>query len=125
MLLTYNEFTTHVMNNRKINNQEISMIAEGRIWTGKQSLDKKLADQIGGIIDTIDYASITSKLDNYTIDSYPKPVNYFNKFFNLFNVQYNVELFDKKNLKNLIQLSIFYKENGNKPAYLLPFIDIP
>ncbi len=125
MLLTYNEFTSHLMNNRSISNQEIPLLAEGRVWTGIQSLNNRLSDQIGGLIDTIDYAVITNKLDNFTIDSYPKPASIISKFFNLFNVQYNIELYDKKNLKNLIQLSTFYKENGYKPAYLMPFIDIP
>lgn len=125
MLLTYNEFTSHVMNNRKISNQDISMIAEGRIWTGIQSIDKKLSDQIGGINDAIEYAAITNKLENYTIESYPKPAGFFNKFFSLFNIRYNIEIYDNKSLRNFIQLSTFYKENGNKPAYLLPFIDIP
>ena len=125
MLLTYNEFTKLVMKNRKINDQEITKIAEGRVWTGAQSLENRLSDQIGGIIDTIEYAAITNKLDTYSIISYPLPEDIFSKLSKISNIKYNIELVNNKYLKNIIQLSSFYKENGNTPAYLLPFFDIP
>lgn len=125
MLLTYNEFTDLVMKNRKINNNDISKIAEGRVWTGMQSLDKKLTDQTGGIIDTIEYAAITNKLDSYLVVSYPKPEDFFSRISKMSNIKYNIELLNNKYLKNIIQLSLFCKDNNNKPAYLFPFFDIP
>ncbi len=125
MLLIYNEFIDHVMENRKIDNQEISKLAEGRIWTGKQAIEKNLSDQIGGIMDTINYTAITNKLDTYSIVSYPKAEDFLSKLSKMSNIQSKLEFNNNIYLKKIIDLHSFYKKNGNNPAFLMPFYEIP
>ena len=40
----YSEFTGHVIKERKISENDITKIAEGRVWTGEQALKNKLVD---------------------------------------------------------------------------------
>jgi protease-4 len=46
---TYDEFVTVVANGRDLPKEEVHKIAMGRVWTGKQALDRGLIDQIGGL----------------------------------------------------------------------------
>lgn len=50
---TYNEFVGHVAEHRGMSVEEVQEVAQGRIWTGAQALDRKLVDQLGGFHDAI------------------------------------------------------------------------
>jgi protease-4 len=46
---TYHLFLQHVADARKMTVGEVDPIAAGRVWTGRQALDRKLVDEMGGM----------------------------------------------------------------------------
>lgn len=127
MKLTYDEFISHVLKGRNIPLEKISEIAEGRIWTGKDALKHNLIDEIGGLNEVIEYAVMTNEIKNYSIVSYPKPLNFWEELLNSENsLFYSKDILDKltgnlyKKIQNIINL---YKENNSNFYYLLPFFE--
>ncbi len=45
----YDLFLTRVAEGRKMSTEEVHAVAQGRVWTGQQALDRKLVDEIGGL----------------------------------------------------------------------------
>lgn len=45
----YRIFLDHVSNARKITVEQVEPMAGGRVWTGRQALDRRLVDEIGGV----------------------------------------------------------------------------
>lgn len=60
---TYNNFIDVVSNSRKLSAQYVESVAEGRVWTGSQALQRKLIDQVGTFNDAINLAKNLAKLD--------------------------------------------------------------
>lgn len=54
---TYNEFVQKVETGRNISPENIPQVAEGKVFTGAQALQNKLADKEGGLIAAISYAA--------------------------------------------------------------------
>lgn len=54
---TYNEFVQKVETGRNIPKESIPQVAEGKVFTGNQALQNKLADKEGGLIAAISYAA--------------------------------------------------------------------
>jgi len=52
----YGRFTKFVREARNIEASKIPLVAEGRVFTGLQALEKKLVDECGGITAAIEYA---------------------------------------------------------------------
>jgi len=119
----YKEFTKHVMDERKINEENINSIAEGRIWTGTQAVKNKLVDLLGNLIDVIDFAAEKNNLDTYTIESYPTPPNFFDRLSEVNRIE--LDLLKDENIKKILNIYNYYLENGRNPSYLLPYYDIP
>lgn len=121
MFKIYEEFTSHVVKERNIPKSKIPYIAEGRVWTGSQSNQIKLTDEIGGLRDTIEYAIKNNKISSFMIDSYPKPLTFFEKVSNLVESKSKIDILERLfSRKELIKMLKFYKNNGAKPAYILP-----
>jgi protease-4 len=47
--LIYTQFLDRVSKARKITPEEVHPIAAGRVWTGRQALERKLVDELGGL----------------------------------------------------------------------------
>jgi protease-4 len=62
MQSVYDLFVTRVADGRKLSRENVEEIAQGRIWSGKQGLDRKLVDQLGGVVDAIAQARKLSDL---------------------------------------------------------------
>ncbi|HET7418881.1 MAG TPA: signal peptide peptidase SppA [Candidatus Dormibacteraeota bacterium] len=45
----YGEFLDSVARSRKISVEELRPIAQGKVWTGRQALERKLVDELGGL----------------------------------------------------------------------------
>ncbi|MCC7259923.1 MAG: signal peptide peptidase SppA [Alphaproteobacteria bacterium] len=58
----YNYFVDVVTDNRKLDRKDVIRIADGRIYTGRQALDLKLIDAIGGESDALAWLSAEKKL---------------------------------------------------------------
>ncbi|MCX5725669.1 MAG: signal peptide peptidase SppA [Candidatus Saganbacteria bacterium] len=77
---TYDEFKGAVSKGRGMTTEEVSALAEGRIYTGNQAKEAKLVDALGGLSDAIDSACDLAKIrgeprivyyiqNGYTLDS--------------------------------------------------------
>ncbi|MCK4798768.1 MAG: signal peptide peptidase SppA [Spirochaetes bacterium] len=121
----YNEFTGHVIKERKIEKKEISKIAEGRVWTGVQAVKNNLADEIGGLLDALNYAVTKNNIENYSIDSYPAAPNIFDKLSNINQINFYLDIYNDENIKRLLNLYLFYSKNGTSPCLVLPFYQLP
>jgi protease-4 len=53
MQSVYDLFVSRVAEGRKLSRERVEEIAQGRIWSGKQGLDRGLVDQLGGVTDAI------------------------------------------------------------------------
>ena len=68
----YSDFTNLVADGRKLTIDYVDAIAQGRVWSGLDALNIKLADSRGGIADALAFASLHSGLgNNYRIVEYP------------------------------------------------------
>jgi len=58
---TYNLFLERVAEGRKMTNEEVNNIAQGRVWTGSQALEVGLVDELGGLDVAIEKACALSE----------------------------------------------------------------
>jgi protease-4 len=59
----YDEFVSRVAEARGMSKAEVDAIAQGRVWTGAQALDRKLVDRLGGLDDALAEAKRRIGLD--------------------------------------------------------------
>ena len=59
----YADFTGKVAQARKTTPEKIDAVAQGRVWTGQQALERGLVDRIGSYGDALDSAATRAKLD--------------------------------------------------------------
>jgi protease-4 len=67
----YLDFKQHVAEGRKMSIEEVEQVAQGRVWTGPQALDRKLADQLGTLEDAVKYAAKKANVKDYRLRYYP------------------------------------------------------
>ncbi len=58
----YGQFTTLVAKARKSTPEKIDAIAQGRVWSGQQALERGLVDRLGGLSDAVAEAARLGKL---------------------------------------------------------------
>ena len=80
--LGYEQFTQRVADGRKIKQDSVKVIAEGRVWTGEQALKIGLVDQLGNLNDAIAEASKLAKVKKYSIGKYPGSTPWYVNFTN-------------------------------------------
>ncbi len=76
----YEMFVSLVADSRGMSVEDVDAIAQGRVWTGADALEKGLVDEIGNLQTAIEYA--TSLVDHqvsggFTVCDYPKPLTQF------------------------------------------------
>ena len=64
MQSVYDLFISRVADGRKLSREKVEEIAQGRIWSGKQGLERGLVDQLGGVTDAIRHARKLADLPN-------------------------------------------------------------
>ncbi len=62
MQSVYDLFISRVVDGRKLTREKVEEIAQGRIWSGKQGLERGLVDQLGGVTDAIRQARKLAEL---------------------------------------------------------------
>ncbi|CAM1363935.1 Protease-4 [Tenacibaculum sediminilitoris] len=67
----YTTFVNRVSNGRNMTFEQVNEIAQGRVWTGKEAIEKGLVDQLGGLNDAIKVAAELAELENYRVRNYP------------------------------------------------------
>ncbi|WP_309379877.1 signal peptide peptidase SppA [Cerasicoccus frondis] len=70
----YDEFIMKVSEGRGLPLEEVSKIAQGRVWSGEDALNIGLVDQIGGLTDAIHFAVSAAGIeDNWSVTQVPEP----------------------------------------------------
>lgn len=62
MQSVYDLFLSRVADGRKLSRDQVELVAQGRIWSGKQGLDRGLVDQLGGVTDALRHAAKLAEL---------------------------------------------------------------
>ncbi|WP_195339991.1 signal peptide peptidase SppA [Fusobacterium sp. 1001295B_180824_G3] len=113
-LKVYEDFLNVVSKGRKIDKEKLKTIAEGRIWTGDEAVKIGLADEIGGLNETIYGIAEDNDMDEYAV------VIAKDKF-ELGNIYRKYSKFIKMDAKDLIKTKIFKDYLYNKPVTYLPY----
>lgn len=78
----YRDFVGKVAKARGKSYADIDAIAQGRVWTGAQAMQRGLVDQMGGLGDAIADAAKQAKLgDGYAVRYVQPPTSAFQRFF--------------------------------------------
>lgn len=67
----YDLFIDRVSKGRKLSVDSTKIIAQGRIWSGRNALNIGLVDQLGSLDDAITLAGKKAGLDDYKVTEYP------------------------------------------------------
>ena len=87
MQTTYELFLSRVVEGRKSTRAKIDAVAQGRVWTGHQALERGLVDEIGGLDRAIQLAKEKAKLDvgaNVDLVIYPQKPSFYDLLSNPF-----------------------------------------
>jgi len=85
MQATYELFLSRVAEGRKSTAARIDSFAQGRVWTGRQALERGLVDELGGLDVAIRLAKQHAKIDakrDVLFDVYPQRRSLFETFAN-------------------------------------------
>jgi protease-4 len=89
----YRNFVGSVARARGKDFASIDAIAQGRVWTGQQALDRGLVDQLGGLDDALRYAAGEAKLGkDFNVRYVEQPMNSFQRFFTNFSDSASVRI---------------------------------
>ncbi|MBD2569105.1 signal peptide peptidase SppA [Anabaena lutea] len=78
----YNMFLSKVAQGRKLPQQKVAEIAQGRVWSGAAAKQIGLVDEIGGLNVAIAYAAKQAKLGNdWELQEYPQVTSFEERFF--------------------------------------------
>jgi protease-4 len=89
----YRDFVGNVAKARGKNFDAIDAIAQGRVWTGQQALDRGLVDQLGGLGDAVTAAANLAKLGkDYPVRYQEAPLGGFARFLVGLNQSASVQM---------------------------------
>lgn len=80
MHATYDLFVKRVAEGRKSTPEKIEVVAQGRVWTGRQALERGLVDELGSLDRAIQIATERARLDPklpVSIQIYPQRPSFF------------------------------------------------
>ena len=124
MTETYKEFKSRVITNRKMTDEKLETLAQGRIWLGEEAKVNGLVDEIGSLDDTINALAKDLKLQSFEVVTI-----YLNSSFEDFisralgRFKYNLSIFSNKSVdvsKTMNEVS-FFDQNKGKPLYYMPY----
>ncbi|MGF1775834.1 signal peptide peptidase SppA [Vibrio nomapromontoriensis] len=88
----YKRFITLVADNRDMTVDGVDNIAQGRVWTGQDALDRGLIDQIGDFDDAVAVAAELGNLDTYDVYWVEEPLSPAQQFMQEMMQQVKVSL---------------------------------
>ncbi len=80
--ITYDQFIKRVSDGRKMKEERVREIAEGRVWTGEQALELGLVDELGTLQDAIKGAAKLAKVEDYSTGRYPEEKPWWTQLLN-------------------------------------------
>ena len=63
----YDTFLSRVAEGRKLEKSQVDLVAQGRVWTGKQALARHLVDELGGLDEAIAKAAELANIENPSV----------------------------------------------------------
>lgn len=76
----YRDFVGGVAHARGKSFADVDAIAQGRVWSGAQALQRGLVDQLGGLYEAVKLAAADARLgDNYSVRYVEKPMGAFQR----------------------------------------------
>jgi protease IV len=72
----YNTWIQNIARFRKLDVAQVDSVGRGRVWTGRQALDRKLIDGLGNLdaaVLAVKRAAGIDSTEKVTLDHYPKP----------------------------------------------------
>lgn len=79
----YDLFTRRCADGRKMKQDDIKKIAEGRVWLGKDALAIGLVDELGNIDNAIAKAAELAGIEGYDINYYPEKKDPMEELLNM------------------------------------------
>ena len=76
----YSHFIEVVAQGRSLSADEVEKVAQGRIWSGTDALQRQLADRQGGLYEAIQYAASQAAIDDYRLVNYPVKGSFLEQF---------------------------------------------
>lgn len=76
----YDTFISRVAEGRGMDKSAVDSIGQGRVWSGKEAMDIKLVDELGGLQEAIAYAAKKAKVGDYKVLELPRPKNPLDRF---------------------------------------------
>ncbi|OSY87309.1 protease IV [Tenacibaculum holothuriorum] len=67
----YTTFVNRVAKGRNMTFEQVNEVAQGRVWTGKEAIEKGLVDTLGGLEDAIQIAAELAEVSDYRVRNYP------------------------------------------------------
>ncbi len=67
----YTTFLDRVAKGRNMTVEAVDSIAQGRVWSGVDALNKGLVDELGNLDDAISYAAELAEITDYKVRNYP------------------------------------------------------
>jgi len=80
----YTEFVAKVAQGRDMDVQTADALGQGRVWTGLQAIENKLADHLGGLTDAIEAAAMLAGIDNYHLKELPAQKDMYTQLMEMF-----------------------------------------
>ncbi|MBR1466386.1 MAG: signal peptide peptidase SppA [Bacteroidaceae bacterium] len=77
----YELFTQRCAMGRKVSQDSIKKIGEGRVWTGEHAKKIGLVDELGGLSAALEKAKTLAKVDEYSVLNYPAKKSFFDNLF--------------------------------------------
>ena len=77
----YELFTQRCAMGRKVSQDSIKQIGEGRVWTGEHAKKIGLVDELGGLSAALEKAKKLAKIDEYSVLNYPAKKSFFDNLF--------------------------------------------
>ena len=111
-LKVYNEFLDVVAEGRNLDREYVHSIAQGKVWLGKEGVNLKLVDEIGGMEKTINEMAKDLKLSDYDVVEISESLDYnslLKKYIPLMK------------LSEKIQSTLIEKELYFKSLYYFPY----
>ncbi|MCB9682948.1 MAG: signal peptide peptidase SppA [Alphaproteobacteria bacterium] len=73
----YDQFLDVVAEGRHMDRDAVHVVAQGRVWTGTQALERGLVDELGTLQDAVAHAATLVSLDDYHVERLPRRQTFF------------------------------------------------
>jgi protease-4 len=92
----YSTFVNHVAEGRGMTYEQVDLIGQGRVWTGKNALELGLVDVLGDLNDAVAIAKEMAGLDHYRIVPLPQLKDPFEEIMKGFSTQMRVRAIERE-----------------------------